>query len=131
MKRAVLISIFVSLAIMSAAQFVDTTGLQDAPIFQNPTLDLMVEWYNLLYGALVVVLGIVFKALGVKKEVPNFFIVVLSTGIILAGAFVVSGFGEVLPLVFSFLSAVGFYEAIKRTGLLRATGLEKITAPKE
>lgn len=129
MKRIFFFALFICLALAAAAQVVDTTGLQENPIFQNPTLDKMIEWYNLLYGALVVVLGMVFKALGVKKQIPNFFLVIATTGVILGGAMLASGVGEVLPLAFSFFSAIGFYESMKRSGFLAALRLQQATQP--
>jgi len=119
MKKALSLLVFCALSILAIGQYADTTGISDAPIFENPTLDLMVQWYNLLYGGLVIVLGMIFKAFGVKKQVPNYFLVVLATGVVLAGAFVAAGFSQVIPLVFSFLASVGFYEALKRLGILK------------
>lgn len=76
------------------------------------TLEELVDWHNLLHGALVLLFGFLAKGIPALKKVPEFVYVVLSGGIVLAVAFLALGFGEVIQYVFSFLGAVGIYDII-------------------
>lgn len=82
------------------------------PDFEDPTLGKLLDIYNLLYGALVVIWGYLAKLLGLKSEKIPFVFVVLAGGLVLAGGFVLAGWTEILPLVFSFLSAIGIFDLI-------------------
>jgi len=95
------------------AQVVDTTGIGGF----NPGNDLgnlggLIEWYNLLYGALVIIWGYVAKAVGLKTKFPHFVFVVLAGAMVLGAAFLALGFSKVFPLLFSFLASIGVYDLI-------------------
>lgn len=77
------------------------------------TLDDLVTWTNALYAALVTVWGFLVKPLG--KYLPGIdkmqtVFKVAAGAIVLAGAFVVFGWGEVLQYLFVFLGTMGFYD---------------------
>lgn len=79
----------------------------------GPTLPGLLENTEILYGALVIVWGYLAKFLG--KYLPALDRVqtvfrVLAGGVVLAAAFITFGWGQVLPLLFSFLSALGVYD---------------------
>ena len=93
------------------AQSVDTTGLADKPFFDEPvTVEKMLNWYNLLYGALVIVWGYVAKAFKLKKGKIPFVFVVVAGAAVIAGVFIAVGFSQALPLLFGFLGAIGIYD---------------------
>jgi len=94
------------------AQTVDTTGLANNPVFNEPRLDKMLDAFNVLYGALVIVWGYVAKAFKLHANVSNFVFVVLAGAVVLGGAFVAFGFAKALPLAFTFLSAIGIYDLL-------------------
>lgn len=114
MKRKFIIMIAAMIAAIVAvtAQTVDTTGLVENPVLTDPTVTNLLDAYNVLYGALVIAWGYVAKLLGLKAKVSNFVFVVLAGGAVLAGAFIMFGIGKALPLLFSFLSAIGVYDII-------------------
>lgn len=113
-KRAfALTALICSLCIVLSAQTIDTTGVGGF----DPAKDLgamqgLLQWYNLLYGGLVIIWGFVAKAVGLKTKFPQFVFVIVAGGAVLAAAFVALGFSKVFPLVFSFLSAIGLYDII-------------------
>ncbi len=104
---------FALMPFLVTAQAVDTTGISDNP-FPDGTASLgkLVDMYDLLYGALVIIWGYIGKALKLDTKVPNYVFVVLAGGIVLAIAFVLLGFSNVFPLIFSFLSAIGVYDLL-------------------
>lgn len=111
----VLLAIPVLMLIFGAAlsaQAVDTTGLADNPIFTEPKLAQLLNAFNILYGALVIVWGYVAKSFKLQAKVSNFVFVVLAGGVVLAGAFIAFGFAKALPLAFTFLSAIGIYDLL-------------------
>jgi len=105
-----MLSFLAFVAINAIAQTVDTTGLADNPLFVEPKLDTLLNVYNVLYGALVIVWGYIGKALNLKAKVGNFVFVVVAGGVVLAGAFVAFGFAKAFPLALTFLSAIGVYD---------------------
>lgn len=81
----------------------------------GPTLPGLLESTDVLYGALVIIWGYLAKFLG--KYLPAFDRVqtvfkVLAGAVVLAAAFITFGWGQVLPLLFSFLSALGVYDLL-------------------
>lgn len=109
---------------------IDTTGATTGPFLDGSTnLGEMVQWYHILYGALVVLWGYVAKAFGLQTKVKEFVFVVLAGGLVLIGAFVALGFGGVFPYLFSFLSAIGVYDLILRPGGNMVSRLGTTTAP--
>ena len=107
-----LLSLLLLCVVNAIAQAVDTTGLADNPLFVEPRLDTLLNVYNVLYGALVIVWGYVGKALNLKAKVGNFVFVVLAGGVVLAGAFIAFGFAKAFPLALTFLSAIGIYDIL-------------------
>jgi hypothetical protein len=102
---------FIGVGIMSG-QVVDTTGISD-PVFPGGAgVDEMVEIYQVVYGALVILFGYVAKFFGWKIKNQSLIFTIIAGGIVIAGAFVLFGFGNVLPLVFAFLGSIGFYNVI-------------------
>ncbi|MCA9366780.1 hypothetical protein KC887_00745 [Candidatus Kaiserbacteria bacterium] len=99
-------------AVSLTAQAVDTTGLANNPIYTEPRLDKLLNAFNVLYGALVIVWGYVAKSFNLNAKVNNFVFVVLAGGIVLGGAFIAFGFAKALPLAFTFLSAIGIYDLL-------------------
>lgn len=80
------------------------------------TVPELVSTYNAIYMALIVVAGYVLKLFKVKydwslpgKRLPW---IIAAVGLVLGVAFVQAGFSTVLPLLFSFLGAIGFYDII-------------------
>lgn len=106
--------VFVSFsAINLVAQVVDTTGVGNfSPADDLSNLSGWLNWYNALYGVLVIGWGFLAKAFGLKAKVSNFVFVVAAGGLVLAGAFIGLGFSKAFPLVFSFLAAIGLYDMI-------------------
>ncbi len=101
------------LPLLAMAQAVDTTGIAENP-FPGGTASVgkLVDMYNILYGALVIVWGYVGKVFRLDAKVPHYVLVVLAGGIVLAIGFVMLGFSSVFPLIFSFLSAIGVYDLV-------------------
>jgi hypothetical protein len=62
----------------------------------------MVEIYQVVYGALVILFGYVAKFFGWKIKNQSLIFTIIAGGIVIAGAFVLFGFGNVLPLVLHF-----------------------------
>lgn len=111
--------LFLLITTMAGAQLVDTTGITVDNPFDPLSLDSLLNTYQLLYGALVILWGYIAKAFGLKVSNRNFVFTVLAGGIVLAGGFLVAGIGKVLPLLFSFLGAIGIYDLIlKPTGMV-------------
>ena len=109
------------------AQVVDTTGLQEWAPFDGPiTVDRLMEIFNPLYGAIVIVWGYVAKALGLKTERVPFVFVILAGGLVAGGIFLSQGFSAV-GIVISFLASIGIFDLI----LNPAQKLLKTTAPAE
>lgn len=116
LKRA-LMTMFLMLVVLAwmTGQVVDTTGLADNPGFTDPaSLTKLIEPYQVLYSALIIIWGYLGKFLGLKAKVSNYVWVVVAGGIVVAGAFIAYGF-DVFPLVLSFLSAIGVYDIFFRT----------------
>jgi len=94
------------------AQTVDTTGLSENNPFDPISSTSMIEAYQILYGALVIVWGYIAKIFGIKITNKHFVFTVLAGGLVLLGAFLIAGVGSTLPLLFSFLGAIGVYDLI-------------------
>lgn len=112
MKRTIVLLALVALCIPVLAQTVDTTGLTDTKVLDEATTESLLKAYNILYGALVIIWGYVGKLLKLNAKVPHYVFVVLAGGLVIAGAFVIFGFGKAIPLLFTFLSAIGIYDLI-------------------
>lgn len=115
------------MAFMMVAQgpAVDTTGISEVDPLADPVkITDMLNFYNILYGALVIIWGYVSKAFGWTFQNVNFVFTVLAGGVVLAGMFLVTNLGDALPLIFSFLSSIGIYDLV-----LKPMGL-KVDAPK-
>lgn len=95
------------------AQVVDTTGTSTTTVFSDPTLGKMINSYNALYGALVILVGYLGKLIKLPAFLKNNYVfVVAAGGIVLGGVFLIAGWSKTLPLVFSFLSAIGVFNLI-------------------
>jgi len=105
------------------AQVVDTTGVSTTTVFTDPTLGKMLSSYEAVFGALVILWGYVAKLFKLPNALKNNFIfVVIAGGIVLGGVFLIAGWSKALPLVFSFLSAIGLFNTIfKPAGKLLST----------
>ena len=111
--KLLLLAGFMLMAIAAAfGQVVDTTGLADNPVFDEPRLDTLLNAYNILYGALVIIWGYVGKAFNLQSKVSNFVFVVLAGGVVIGGAFIAFGFAKAFPLILTFLSAIGIYDIL-------------------
>lgn len=108
--------LFVGLAVVNAvAQVVDTTGIGNfSPSDDLSGLAGWLNWYNILYGGLVIGWGYLAKVFGIKTKPGNYVFIVAAGGLVLAGGFLALGFSKAFPLVFSFLSAIGVYDLIFR-----------------
>ncbi len=112
-SKLLLLAGFFLLAFSAAfGQAVDTTGLAGNPVFDEPRLDTLLNAYNILYGALVIVWGYVAKAFKLNAKFSNFVFVVLAGGVVIGGAFIGFGFTKAFPLVLTFLSAIGIYDIL-------------------
>jgi len=107
-------------------QTVDTTGIADAPLFHDVSVDSMINTYNIIYGALVILVGYISKALGLKAKVNNFIFVIIAGGLVLAGAFIAFGFSKALPLAFTFLGSIGFYNVFLKKDSVLPTVLKPV-----
>ncbi|MFM9952407.1 MAG: hypothetical protein ACKV1O_31040 [Saprospiraceae bacterium] len=95
------------------AQTVDTTGVSTITVFTDPTLGKMINSYEAIFGALVILWGYLAKLFKLSPTLKNNFVfVVLAGGIVLGGVFIYAGWSKTLPLVFSFLSAIGIFNLI-------------------
>lgn len=95
------------------AQTVDTTGVSTTTVFTDPTLGKMINSYEAIFGALVILWGYLAKLFNLPPTLKNNFVfVVLAGGIVLAGVFIYAGWSKTLPLVFSFLSAIGVFNLL-------------------
>lgn len=98
--------------VLSFAQVVDTTGLADWKPFDGPlTVDKLIEIFNPLYGAIVIVWGYIARALGLKHNKVPFVFVVLVGGLVAGGVFLTQGFSAV-GIVISFLASLGIFDLI-------------------
>lgn len=130
-KKSLIINLlFVALwvfpfALLAQVAIPDSTGLDSNPgILPNAGLTDLLEYYNVLYGALVILAGYIAKAFGLKAKVPNFIIVIIAGGVVIAAGFLAMGFGKFFPLLFSFLGAIGFFEIFLKP-IERATGFRE------
>lgn len=95
------------------AQVVDTTGTSTTTVFTDPTLGKMINSYEAIYGALVILVGYLGKLFKLPAFLKNNYVfVVFAGGIVLAGVFIYAGWSKTLPLVFSFLSAIGVFNLL-------------------
>ena len=117
MKKLILLSIvMISLVFAASGQVVDTTGISENPFDGGVTTTKLLSVFNVVYSALVILIGYVVKIFKVKydfnlpsKRIPW---VILAAAVVLAIAFISAGFMETLPALFSFLGAVGIYDFI-------------------
>ena len=91
---------------------VDTTGVSQNP-FLNPSVEKFVQWYHWLYSAILIVVGWLGKYIKLFRNVPNYYWVVLVAGFVIAGIFVVLGFGNGLTYVIPFALATNLYDALR------------------
>ena len=88
------------------------------PITDQTDLTGFLHWYEVLYGAIVILLGFVHNWIPVLTTVTEKWVRVALAGLIVGVIFFAYGFADGLSLVFTFLSAVGIYDIfLKRTGL--------------
>jgi hypothetical protein len=98
--------------LLAIAQAVDTTGLADWKPFEGPiTVDKLMQVFNPVYGAIVIVWGYVARALGFKNKKIPFVFVILAGGLVAAGVFLTQGFSAV-GIVISFLASLGIFDLI-------------------
>lgn len=103
-------------------QTVDTTGT--GGIFDSlPNADELLNIYNAIYGALVILWGFIAQAFGLKDKVKSFVFVVVAGGLVLAGGFVAFGVMDFLPLAITLIGSLGLYDIFK--------GLKKAGTKKE
>ena len=107
------------------SQVVDTTGVSDPVFPDGPTLAGMVKVYHLIYGAIVIIWGYVAKLFKFTSTPNKLIITIIVGGVVLGGVLVQFGFSSTLPLIFSFLSAIGVYNLF-----LKPFGL-KVMRPEE
>jgi len=100
-------------AVAPTVPSVDTAGISSGPFLEAPlTLPKLLSWYDALYGALVLIWGFVTRSLGKPfQQVPKA-LVVAAGGAVLAAAFLLAGWSNVLPLLFAFLGAIGIYDIV-------------------
>lgn len=135
MKRKFILFILGLIGIVTFAlsQSVDTIGISEGPFPGGElTAEGLVKAYHIIYGALVIVWGYIAKMLKVKYNwnlKKNFFpFIVLAGGIVLASAFIMFGFGKVLPYLFGFLGAIGVYDIILKPSGLNVKNKEVVKA---
>jgi len=128
MKHKIFFMLTILLVMVTAVtgQTVDTTGIADAPLFHDVSVDSMINTYNIIYGALVILVGYISKALGLKAKVNNFIFVIIAGGLVLAGAFIAFGFSKALPLAFTFLGSIGFYNVFLKKDSVLPTVLKPV-----
>ena len=81
----------------------------------EPTLDSMLNTYNAIYAALVLLWGYVAKNILKLKEITKvpFVFVVLAGALVLAAFFLTFKFSDILPLVITFLGSLGIFDLLK------------------
>lgn len=117
-KKLLLFSLAIlALPVLIFGQVVDTSGLANNPVFLDPSLAKMVNTYQVIFGALVIVWGYVAKAFGLKQRFKNNFVFVVVAGaVVIAGVFIQAGWVSGFSLIFPFLGAIGFYDIIFKPG---------------
>lgn len=109
--------ILIASTIAIAQPIVDTTGIsQITPANDLTTLHGMLNWYNALFGALVLVWGYIAKGFGLKAKVNNFVWVVVAGAVVIGATFLAIGVTKAIPLLFSFLGAIGIYDIFLKPG---------------
>lgn len=108
------------LSILQAQTGLDTVTTVDIPdpISIDTELTGFLNWYNALYGAIVILMGFLHNWIPVLTAVSEKWVRVALAGVIVAIIFLLNGVGDGLSLAFTFLSAVGIYDIfLKRAGL--------------
>ena len=135
MKKLILLNVLmISLVFAASGQVVDTTGISENPFDGGVTTTKLLSVFNVVYSALVILIGYAVKIFKVKydlnlpsKRIPW---VILAAGLVLAIAFISAGFMETLPALFSFLGAIGIYDFIlKPAGLTVRTPSGELKGP--
>lgn len=95
------------------SQTVDTTGTSTTTVFTEPTLGKMINSYEAIFGALVILWGYLARLFKLPPTLKNNFVfVVLAGGIVLGGVFIYAGWSKAFPLALSFLSAIGVFDLL-------------------
>jgi len=79
----------------------------------EPVADQFINWYNLLYGSLVILWGAIAKFFHLKSETVPLVFVVIAGGIVIAGGFIWFGWAQFLPVAITLLSSLGLYDILK------------------
>lgn len=102
--------LLVSAFTMAQVPPVDTTGLDSWNPFDGPiTVTKLLEIFNPLYGAIVIIWGYVAKTLKLKSSKVPFVFVVLAGGLVAGGVFLTQGFSAV-GIVISFFASLGVFD---------------------
>ena len=87
----------------------------------QPRLDTWKNMYNYVYALLVFLSSLIVKGFKIKKKIPNFALVVIAGGLVIAIGFTSFGLTEFLPTAFILFSTMGVFDGLRATG--RAMGL--------
>ena len=102
--------------LMFAANMFPIVSAQEIPdgTFEGdtPNVELINQYAYLLQGALTFVVGLIMKALGVKKAVPKFVYAVAAAGIVIIGIFLAFDTVQAIPAAITLLSTMGFADLI-------------------
>jgi len=77
----------------------------------SPLTDLL-SWTDLLYGAIVILMGYVSQYIPGINKIPKTVYRVLAIGLIVGAMFLLMGKSNAFGLLFAFLSATNFYELL-------------------
>lgn len=89
-------------------------------IDENVTAGILLDWYNAIYAAVVVLLGFLHNVFPGVKAIPGKWWRVAIFGVLSGVAFIILGWSSALPLIITFFSATGIYDLFKAVGLKSA-----------
>lgn len=100
------------LLLIGGALFAQVDPTLPGPITPESGLDVYLNWYNALYGAVFILAGYLHNYIpGINLTNTKWIRIVLA-GVILAAIFISLGFTEGISTAISFASAIGLYELI-------------------